>query len=47
MPSVAGRLVAASNRALQLGPDGRPVAALGEELGEALVVVVDVVRPSV
>ena len=33
MPSAAGRRVAASNRALPPGLDGRPVAAPGEGLG--------------
>jgi len=47
MPSVAGRRVAASNRALQPDPDGRPVAAPGEGLVVEPVVVVDAVRPSV
>lgn len=45
MPSVVGRPAAASNRALQLGPDGRPVAALGEGLVVEPVVAVDAVRP--
>lgn len=47
MPSVAGRRVAASNRALPLGLDGRPVAAPGEGLVVEPVVVADAVRPSV
>ena len=45
MPSVADHRVAASNRALQPGLGGRPVAALGEGLGAEPVVVVDAVRP--
>jgi len=47
MPSAAGRRVAASNRALQPGLGGRPVAAPGEGLVVEPVVVVDAVRPSV
>ena len=47
MPSVAGRRVAASNRALQPGLDERQVAALGEGLGVEPVVAADAVHPSV
>jgi|LauGreSuBDMM15SN_2_FD.fasta_scaffold54062_1 hypothetical protein len=47
MPSAADHQVAASNRALLPGPDGRPVVAPGEGLGAEPVVVVDAVRPSV
>ena len=46
-PSAAGRRVAASNRALPPGLDGRQVAAPGEGLGVEPVVAADAVRPSV
>ena len=47
MPSAAGRRVAASNRALPPGLDGRPVAGPDEGLVVEPVVAVDAVRPSV